>query len=108
MAQHHRYLCTNFVGYVCPLRPFPEGKWLWCFGFEWRGKKSHRINMGVKHDLQQDRFEIVHEGDADYWLTSFSSPVRYPSFRLHSMHASRLPVAAEWRRESHLSMNSFE
>ena len=69
MAQHHRYLCTNFVGDIGPLGPLPEGKRLWSFGFEWRGKKSHRINMGVKHDLQQTLFEIVHEGDANYQLT---------------------------------------
>lgn len=56
MAQHHRYLCTNFVRDIRPLRPLPEGKRLKSFGFKWRGKKCHRINMGVKHDLQQAKF----------------------------------------------------
>jgi hypothetical protein len=51
MAQHHRYLCTNLVGDIRPLRPFPEGKRLSSFGLEWRGKETHRFNMGVKHDL---------------------------------------------------------
>jgi hypothetical protein len=38
------------------------------------------------------------------WL---SSPVRYPNFKLHSIHASRSSAAAACRRRSQLSMNSL-
>jgi len=52
MRQHHRYLRTNLVSDICPLRPLPKGKRLQSFRLEWCGEKSHRINMGIKHDLE--------------------------------------------------------
>jgi hypothetical protein len=41
-------------------------------------------------------------------LTWFSCPVKYPSFRLHSTHASLSSDAAACSSRSQLSMNSFE
>lgn len=40
--------------------------------------------------------------------TWFSAPVRYPSFKLHSMQASLSSDAAACRSRSQESMNSFE
>lgn len=41
-------------------------------------------------------------------MISVSCPVKYPSFMLHSMHASRSPDIAASRRQNHLSINSLE
>jgi len=108
MLEHQRYVGPYSSRNVCPWCSGSKRKRLRGCGFERRRQEHHRIDVSIEHDLYDCRVNMC----AEWWQirhehTSFSSPVRYPRFRLISAHAVRSSNAAAWRRRSQLSIKSF-
>lgn len=107
MLQHHGYVRSDSSGCFLPFATLSKGKGLGSLWVERGGQERQRVCVRIEHYLQS-RLDFLIESDFRDRQTSFSSPVRYPNFKLQLMHFDLSPVAAACSNWNQLSIKDFE